>query len=121
MLGGDAAPLPQKGAEPPSQFLAHVCCGQTSGWIKMALGMEVGLDPGHIMLDGDPAVLPKKGGRAPSFWPIFIVAACIKIPLGMEVGLSPRDCVFDGDPAPSAKRGRSPEFSAHVYCGQTAA
>jgi len=27
----------------------------------MALGMEVGLSPGHIVLDGDSAPLPKKG------------------------------------------------------------
>ena len=40
----------------------------------MALGMEVGLGPGHIVLDGDPDPLPKKGGRAPNFWPIFILA-----------------------------------------------
>jgi len=43
------------------------------------------------------------------------------MPLGMEVGLSPEDFVFDRDAAPSPKRGRSPPFSAHVYCGQTAA
>jgi len=35
-----------------------VYCGQTVGWIKIKLGMEVGLIPGHIVLDGDPA-LPK--------------------------------------------------------------
>jgi len=29
--------------------------GQTAGWIKMPLGMKVGLGPGDIMLDGDPA------------------------------------------------------------------
>ena len=45
-------PPPKKGVEPP--FLAHVCCGKTAGWIKMALGMEVGLGPGHIVLDGVP-------------------------------------------------------------------
>ena len=28
-------------------------CRQTVGWIKMKLGMEVGLGPGHIVLDGD--------------------------------------------------------------------
>jgi len=28
---------------------------------KMARGMEVGLGPGHIVLDGDPAPLPQKG------------------------------------------------------------
>jgi len=39
--------------------LAHVYYGQTAGWIKMALGMEVGLGPGHIVLDGDPAA-PKE-------------------------------------------------------------
>jgi len=38
------------------------------GWIKMALGMEVGLSPGDFVLDGD-AARPQKGGRAPS--PIF--------------------------------------------------
>jgi len=32
-----------------------VYCGQTVGWIKVPLGMEVGLGPGHAVLDGDPA------------------------------------------------------------------
>jgi len=39
----------------------------------MALGMEVGLSPGDIVLDGDPAPYPKSGG-APNFWPTSIVA-----------------------------------------------
>jgi len=39
--------------------------------------------------------------------------------LGMEVGLSPGDFVLDGDPAPP--KGTALQFSAHVYCGQTAA
>jgi len=38
-----------------------VYCGQTVGWFKMKLGTEVGLGPGHIMLDGDPAHPPPKG------------------------------------------------------------
>jgi len=29
-----------------------VYCRQTVGWIKMPLGTEVGLRPGHIVLDG---------------------------------------------------------------------
>ena len=33
-------------------------CGQTVGWIKTKLGMQVGLGPRHIVLDGDPAPLP---------------------------------------------------------------
>jgi len=42
------------------------------GWIKMKLGMVVGLGPGHIVLDGDPA-LPKRG-TAPNFRLMSIVA-----------------------------------------------
>ena len=38
-------------------------CGQTAGWIKMPLGMEVGLGPGHIVLHG--ASSPK--GAHPQF------------------------------------------------------
>jgi len=58
----------------PSQFSAHVCCGQTAGWIKMSLGTEVGLSPGDIVLDGDPAS-PKKGAQQlPNFRPMSVVA-----------------------------------------------
>jgi len=64
----------QKGGGAPPQFSAYVYCGQTAGWIKMALGMEVGLGQGHIVLDGEPAPFPQQGGRSPNFRPIFIVA-----------------------------------------------
>ena len=80
MLDVAPAPLPQNGAEPPPfQFLAHVHCGQTAGWIKivvgmnMALGKEVGLSPGNFVLDGDPAHSPKRGRSPPNFGP-FIAA-----------------------------------------------
>ena len=43
-------------------------------WIKMKLGMEVGLGPGHIVLDGDPAPLPKNGAEPPNFRPMSVVA-----------------------------------------------
>ena len=43
------------------QFSAHICCGQMAGWIKMPLGMEVGLGPGDFVLDVDPARPPQKG------------------------------------------------------------
>jgi len=36
-----------------------VYCGETVGWIKMKLSMEIGLGSGHIVLGGDPAPLPK--------------------------------------------------------------
>jgi len=48
------------------------------------------------------------------------MAGWIKISLGREVGLSPSDIVLDGDPAPLPIMGGAPQFSAHVYCGQTA-
>jgi len=34
-----------------------------AAWIKMSLGMEVGLGLGDFVLDGDPAPLPKRGTR----------------------------------------------------------
>jgi len=43
-----------------------VSCGQTVGWIKMKLGLEVDLGPGHIVLDRDHDP-PKKGTVAPIF------------------------------------------------------
>ena len=48
-----------------------VYCGQTVGWIKMPFGIEVGLDPGHIVLDGPKG--PQKG-PARTFRPMSIVA-----------------------------------------------
>jgi len=41
------------------------------GWIKAALGMEVGLGPGHIVLDGDTAPLPQKGQNPSPFLAYF--------------------------------------------------
>jgi len=41
-------------------------CGQTVGWIKMKLGAQVSLSPGHIVLDGDPAPLPQRQTKLPS-------------------------------------------------------
>jgi len=73
----------------------------------VTLGMEVGLRPGHIVLDGDPAPLSTKGAEPPIFGHFCCVqtAECMKMPLGMEVGLSPADFMLDGDPAPSQKWG----------------
>jgi len=57
---------PQKGGRAPPQFSSHVYCGQTAGWIKMALGMEVGLGPAHTVLNGDPTPVPKRGAEPPT-------------------------------------------------------
>jgi len=51
VLGRDPAVPPKRGHSSP--ILAHVCCGQTTGWIKMPLGREAGLGPGDIVLDVD--------------------------------------------------------------------
>ena len=45
----------------------------------------------------------------------------LKCHLVLEVGLGQGNFVLDGNSAPhSPKRGQSPQFSAHVHCGQTA-
>jgi len=72
VLDWNPAPPPQRGTI--FQFSAHICCGQTAGWIKTLLGRKVGLGPSDIVVDSDPAPLPQKGGRAPKFWPMSIVA-----------------------------------------------
>ena len=45
-----------------------VYCGQAVGTIKMKLGVQVGIGPGHIALDGDLAPPSPKGHSPP---PIF--------------------------------------------------
>jgi len=118
---GPSSP-PQKGGGAP-QFSAHVYCGQTTGCIKIPLGTEVGPSLDDFVLDGDPAPLRKKGHSSPNFrsfllWPNGWMHQDI-----IWRGARPqprRLCVRWGPRSPSLKRGRSPEFLAHVYCGQTA-
>ena len=102
----------------PASHIIHTCRhavlqANDNGWIKMVLGVEVGLGSGHNVLDRDPAPLPKKGGRPQSllnFGPFYCgqTAGCIKMPLSMEVGLIPNDFVLDGEPAPSQKGAEPP-------------
>jgi len=76
----------------------------------MALGMEVSLGQGHIVLDKDPAPLPKRG-QSPQFSVHFYcgqTAGCIKMPLDMEVALGPGHIMLDGGPAPPPKKGAQP-------------
>jgi len=72
VLDGDPLPFPKGGRAPNfwpmfivakrldgcHKFSAHVCCDQTAGWMKLELGMVVGLSPGEFVSDGDPALLP---------------------------------------------------------------
>jgi len=53
-------------------FLTLMYCGQTVGWIKMKLGLQVGLSPGHIVFDGDTAPFPPKGHSPPIFGPYLL-------------------------------------------------
>jgi len=57
----------------PVLSVTLVYCGQTAGWIKMKIGVQVGLGPGHILLDVDPASLLQRG-TAPNFLPLSVVA-----------------------------------------------
>jgi len=101
----------------PVVSVTLVHCGQTVAWIKMKLGVQVGLGPGHTVIDGDPALPPSKG-HSPQFSAHICcgqMAGWIKMPLGMEVG----HFVLYGDPVPPPPKEPSPQFSAHVYRGQT--
>jgi len=59
---------PQKGWG-PTQFSAHIYCGQTAAWIKMPLGTDVDLGLRDVVLDVDPATPRKNGHTHPH--PIF--------------------------------------------------
>jgi len=56
-------PLPKRGQSCP-QFSDHVYRSQTAAWIKMPLGIEVGLGQGHIVL-GDGSPRPPQRGHSP--------------------------------------------------------
>jgi len=89
------------------------------GWVKMPRGTEVGLSPGHIVLDQDPAPPHGKGHSSPSC--TCAVYSCIRINNGpcilwpngwMDQDATwyggkpqPGDIVLDGDPAPPPQKG----------------
>jgi len=62
VLDGDPDLSPPKRGTAAPDFSAHVCCGQTAGWIMMLLSMEVGLGPADKT--------NKRGTAAPTFWPM---------------------------------------------------
>ena len=68
-LDGNPPPPPPKGHSPPifGSYLLRPngCMYQDVTWIKMSLGMEVGLGPGDFVLIGDHALPSPKGGEAP--------------------------------------------------------
>ena len=77
------------------------CCGQTAGWIKMALVTEVGHDPGHIVLEGDPAPFQKRVRAPPSNFGPFLLwpkGSMHEDATWCGGSLSTGDFVLDGDP-----------------------
>jgi len=64
---------PEIGHTHPTQFLAHVYCGQMAGWMNTPLGTEVDLGTGHTVLDVVPAV-PERGTSAPTMSIVATVA-----------------------------------------------
>ena len=98
VLGGDPAP--------------HVYCGQTAGWMKLVLGMEVGLIPGDCVGWG-PRSPPQKVGGAP---PQKKIGPCLLRPNGWinEAGTwhggrpQPRRLCWMGTQFSSPKKGGAP-------------
>jgi len=105
----------------------------------MKLGVQVGLGPGHIVLDGDPARPTERGTAAPTLSKFMgsgfacvrtIRSPCLlwrsgwmdQMPFGAEVGLGPGYIVLDGTQLPLAKEAQPPcpQFLTHVRCGQMA-
>jgi len=97
-----------------SSVVTRVYCGQTVGRIKVKLGMQVGLGPGHIVLDGNPAPPPPKGHSPPQFSAHICcsqMAPWIKMSLGMEQGLGLEGlCVRCGPRSPLSKGGQSTQI-----------
>jgi len=73
VLYGDPVVPRKKGTPTLSQFLGHIYCGQTAGWMKTPLTTEVDLGTGHIVLDVVPAV--RERGTAASL-PHFAHVYC---------------------------------------------
>jgi len=107
---GLSSPIP-KGHSP--KFSAHICCIKMAVWVKMPLGMEVGLGPGDFVFMGSRSP-PQTGAEPPPQLSAHLccgkTAGYIKRPLRKEVGLSPGDFVLHGDPASSQKGAESPNF-----------
>ena len=66
--------------------VTFVHSGQTVGRIKMKLGVQAGLGPGHIVLDGDPASPPQRGTAPPNFRSMSVVAKRLDGSRGHLVG-----------------------------------
>ena len=101
-----------------------VYCSQTVGWIRMALGVEIGLGLGDIVLDWDPAAPPPQNGGTTHQFLAHVscghMAGWIKMPLGTEVGLVPDSIVLDSNSAPPWKGAQQPPLFGPLCSGMVA-
>jgi len=98
---------------PPKGHMAHVCCGQTAGWMKIPFGTEVGLGPGDIVLNGDSAPLERGTAPLPHFSTHVYcgeMAGWIKMPLDTEADLSPGHILFNGAQIPPKRVTAAPSL-----------
>jgi len=96
----------------PVLSVTLVYCGQVVRRMKMKFSTQVGLGPGHIVLDWDPAPLPQRE-QSPQFLAHICcgqMAVWIKMPLGMEIGLGLGNCVRWGPRSPPQKGAEPPHF-----------
>jgi len=108
---GPSSPSP-KGAQPP--IFDH-CRGQTAGWTKTPLCMEVGFGPGDCVRWG-PSYPQKKGHMHPpppnlSHVYCGLTAGWMKTPLGMEVDLGTGHILLDVVPAVRERATAAPSYS----------
>jgi len=120
-VDGDPVPLPKKGCRAPSPIFCPFLLWP-NGWMPQDATCCGGRpQPRRFALDGDLAPSPKRGP------PIFV--PCLLWPNGCMdqdatwYGGRPwtrRHCVSLGHSSPPQKGEPPRQFSAHVYCGQTA-
>jgi len=92
----------------------------------MKLGVQVGLGPGQIVLDGHPVLPPKGAPPHPIFDPYLLRPNGCMDQDATWYGARPQPrqlCVRWGSRStlPKKEAEPPPQFSAHFYCGQTAA
>ena len=90
----------------------------------MPLGTDLGLGPDDIMLDGIQLLSPERGHSPPIFGPFLLWRNGWMHQNATWYGGRPqprRLCVRWGPSSlPTKAVEPAPQFSAHVYCGQTA-
>ena len=110
MLDGTQLHFFKKAAEPTPIF-GRVYCAQTTGWIKMPLGMEPRPRP-HCARWGPSSPSPRKGAQPPHFRPMSSVPKRLDGSICPWYGGRPRPIhiVLDGNLLPFPEWGTAPIF-----------